>query len=73
MDFKLFLTNSIESKKTNFKPIDIIYKPTKHSEIEPMYYYFNDIAKAYTNSYSVKTKTNALLVVTNVTIAEKNI
>ena len=73
MDFKLFLTNSIESKKTNFKPIDIIYKPTKHSEIEPIYYYFNDIAKAYTNFYSVKTKTNVLLIVTNVTIAEKKI
>ena len=69
----------IESKK-KFKLIDIIYKPTKHPEIEPICYYANNIAKAYTNFYSVKNKnkraTNVqtykqLLVVTNVTTAEK--
>ena len=46
----------IESKKKIFKPIDIIYKPTKDPEIEPICYYSNDIAKAYTNFYSVKNK-----------------
>ena len=55
MDFKLFLQNSINKKK-KFKPIDIIYKPTKHPEIEPICYYSKDIAKAYTNFYSVKNK-----------------
>ena len=46
----------IENKKNFFKPIDIVYKPTKHPEIEPICYYSNDIAKAYTNFYSVKNK-----------------
>ena len=73
MDFKLFLQNSIESKKKKkkFKPIDIIYKPTKHPEIEPICYYSNNIAKAYTIFTQLKIKTNVLLDVMNVTIAEK--
>ena len=71
MDLKLFLYNSIENKQTKkFKPIDIIHKPTKHPEIESICYYSNDIAKAYTNFYSVKNKKNVVLVVKNVTIAE---
>ena len=30
-----------------FKPIDIIYKPTKRIEIEPLCYFSDDISKAY--------------------------
>ena len=43
-------------KRKNFKPIDIIYKPTKHPEIERLCYYTNDISKGYINFYSVKDK-----------------
>ena len=57
MDLKLFLYNSIENKQTKkFKPIDIIHKPTKHPEIDPICFYSNDIAKANTNFYSVKNR-----------------
>ena len=35
-----------------FKPISIIYKPTKCIEIELLCYFSNDISKAYTNLYS---------------------
>ena len=45
----------IENKKKN-KPIPIVYKPTKHPEIEPICHYSNNIAKAYTNFYLVKNK-----------------
>ena len=33
-----------------FKPIDIIYKPTKRIEIEPLCYFSDDISKAYSNN-----------------------
>ena len=39
-----------------FKSIDIIYKPTKHIEIEPLCYFSDDISKAYTNLYSTPNK-----------------
>ena len=48
----------MENRK-KFKPIDIVYKPTKHAEIEPICYYSNDITKAYTNLYSVKNNKSA--------------
>ena len=35
-----------------FKPIDIIYKPTKHIEIEPLCYFYEDISKAYSSLHS---------------------
>ena len=35
-----------------FKPIHIIYKPTKSIEIEPLCYFSDDISKAYPSSYS---------------------
>ena len=36
-----------------FKPIDIIYKPTKSIEIEPLCYFSDDISKAYSFLHSV--------------------
>ena len=44
-------------QKKKFKPIDIIYKPTKNPEIELLCYFSKDIAKAYSNFYSIKDKT----------------
>ena len=35
-----------------FKPIDIIYKPTKRIEIEPLCYFSDDIAKSFPSFYS---------------------
>ena len=35
-----------------FKPIDIIYKPTKPVEIEPLCYFSEDISKAYSSLHS---------------------
>ena len=36
----------------NFEPIDIIYKPTKDIEIEPLCYFSTDIAVAYSTYYT---------------------
>ena len=38
-----------ESREKLFKPIDIIYKPTKSIEIEPLCYFSDDISKAYSS------------------------
>ena len=43
-------------ERKNFKPIDIIYKPTKNPEISPLCYYTEDISRAYTNFYNVEHK-----------------
>ena len=46
---------SIEYQKKQrklFKPIDIIYKPTKPIEIEPLCYFSEDISKAYSSLHS---------------------
>ena len=40
-----------------FKPIDLIYKPTKNFEITPLCCFTHDISKAYINFYNVKDKT----------------
>ena len=45
----------LQSFQSNIKkriPIDIIYKPTKHVEIEPLCYFSEDISKAYSSSHS---------------------
>ena len=51
-----FTVISIEFKKKKqrkiFKPIDIIYKPTKPIEIEPLCYFSDAISKAYSSLYS---------------------
>ena len=41
-----------EKQRKNFKPIDIIYKPTKRIEIELICYFSNDISKAYSSLHS---------------------
>ena len=50
-----FTIISIENQKKQrklFKPIDIIYKPTKNNEIEPVSYFSDDFAKAYSSLHS---------------------
>ena len=37
--------------RRNFEPLDIIYKPTKNTEIEPLCYFTTDIALAYSAYY----------------------
>ena len=56
-----FQTISIEfarRERKNFKPIDIIYKPTKSPEITSLCDFTQDISKAYINFYNVKDRTN---------------
>ena len=53
--YSSFTIISIENQKKQrklFKPIDIIYKPTKNIEIEPVCYFSDDIAKAYSSLHS---------------------
>ena len=45
-----------KKQKKLFKPIDIIYKPAKHIEIEPLCFFSNDLSKAYSSSYSLGEK-----------------
>ena len=40
--------------RKEFSPIDIIYKPTRNIEIEPLCYYSTDITLAYSASYPKK-------------------
>ena len=50
-----FTVISIEYKKKQrklFKPIDIIYKPTKDIEVKPLCYFSDDISKAYSSLHS---------------------
>ena len=53
--YSSFTIISIEYQKKQrklFKLIDIIYKPTKHIEIEPLCYFSDDISKAYSSLHS---------------------
>ena len=53
--FSGFLITSIqqqEKPKKKFRPIDVIYKPTKRIEIEPICYLSEDISKAYSSLHS---------------------
>ena len=55
-----YQTISIEfarKERKNFKPIDIIYKPTKNPEKSRLCYFTADILKAYHNLYSTGNKT----------------
>ena len=45
-----------QKRKKKFKPIDIICKPTKNPEINPLFYFTEDISKAYINLYNQKDK-----------------
>ena len=68
--------SNIKKQKKLFKPIDIIYKPTKHIEIEPLCFFSNDLSKAYSSSYSLgekkgcsaHTKFTSVIIVINVFI-----
>ena len=48
---QIFHEHKKEQRKL-FKPIDIICKPTKHIEIEPLCFFSNDLSKAYSSYYS---------------------
>ena len=48
--YNRFQAISIEfarKERKRYKPIDIIYKPTKNPEISPLCYFTQDISKAY--------------------------
>ena len=56
-EYNGFQTISIEfvrKERKKFKPMDIIYKPTKNPEISPLSYFTQDILKAYINFFNVK-------------------
>ena len=60
--YNRFQAISIEfarKERKRYKPIDIIYKPTKNPEISPLCYFTQDISKAYHNFYSVVDKTES--------------
>ena len=59
-------------ERKKFKPIDIIYKPTKNPTISLLCYFTEDISKAYHNFYSVGYKTKHGLDIMNATIAENS-
>ena len=40
-----------KKERKNFEPLDIIYKPTKDLETEPLYYFTTDISLAYSAYY----------------------
>ena len=50
--FRLISIEHEKKQRKLFKPIDIIYKPTKSIEIEPLCFFSDDISKAYLSLYS---------------------
>ena len=56
--FQVVSIEYARKQRKNFKPIDIIYKPTKHIENKPLCYYSDDISKAYTTFYSTSNRNN---------------
>ena len=48
----------VRKERKNFKPIDIINKPTKNPEKSPLCYFTPDISKTYHNLYSSGNKKN---------------
>ena len=66
-----FTQISLEYKKKQrklFKPIDIIYKPTKRFEIEPLCFFSNDLSKAYSSLYSSGEKIKRAHVISVITV-----
>ena len=51
-----------------FKLIDIIYKPTKRIEIEPLCFFSNDLSKAYSSLYSSGEKIKRAHVISVITV-----
>ena len=54
--FRVISIDFERKQRKLFKPIDIIYKPTKSTEIEPLCYFSDDISKAYLSLHSVGEK-----------------
>ena len=54
--FKVILIEFQRKQRKLFKPIDIIYEPTRSIETEPLCYFSDDISKAYSSSYSKEKK-----------------
>ena len=50
--FQVISIEYARKQRKKVKPINIIYKPIKHIEIETLCYFSDDISKAYTNLYS---------------------
>ena len=50
--FQVISIEYARKQRKKIKPINIIYKPAKRIEIEPLCYFSDDISKAYTNLYS---------------------
>ena len=50
--FTIIATEFQKKQRKMFKPIVIIYKPTKRIEIEPLCYFSDDISKAYSSLHS---------------------
>ena len=46
------LHSTTRKTKKKFRPIDIIYKPTRRIEIEPFCYFSEDISKAYSSLHT---------------------
>ena len=55
--FQVISIKFARNEGKRFKPIDIIYKPTKNSEITPLCCFSHDIWNAYINFYNIKDKT----------------
>ena len=47
-----FLLNIKKKQRKIFQPIDVIYKPTKNIEVEPLCYFSQDISKVYSSQHS---------------------
>ena len=54
--FTIIRNEYAKKVRKEFSPIDIIYKPTKNIEIEPICYYTTDISLAYSATYFKKDK-----------------
>ena len=52
--FTIIRSEYAKKVRREFSPLDIIYKPTKNIEIEPLCYYSSDISLAYSATYPRK-------------------
>ena len=56
--FRLISIEHEQKQRKLFKPINIIYKPTKSIKTEPLCFFSDDISKAYSSPYSKGKKRN---------------
>ena len=54
--FTIIRSEYAKKVRREFSPIDIIYKPSKNIEIEPLCYYSSDITLAYSATYPRKNR-----------------